>query len=96
MKRPVCRTSIGGVTTGNGWLYNNPDLGYPEGHESMAEAELMEALKSDFVEELEMNNEHSGWYWICPDCDNVNNENSGSVGTVECGECGEDFELGDD
>ena len=41
------RGSIGGVTVGNGWLRNNPDLVYPEDHESMTDAELKEAVKVD-------------------------------------------------
>ena len=39
------RTSIGGVTTGNSWLFNNPDLAYPEGHLKMSENELRLSLK---------------------------------------------------
>ncbi len=39
------RGSIGGVTVGDGWLRNNPDLAYPDGHESMSDAELKDALK---------------------------------------------------
>ena len=41
------RGSIGGVTVGNGWMYNNPCLRYPEGHESMSEQELEMALRED-------------------------------------------------
>jgi len=44
------RGSIGGVTVGNAWMYNNPCLRYPEGHESMDEDELAEALMEDFDE----------------------------------------------
>ena len=47
------RRSIGGVTVGNSWMYNNPCLRYPEGHESMSEAELNDALKVDFSDEDE-------------------------------------------
>ncbi len=39
------RGSIGGVTVGDGWLRNNPDLDYPEGHASMSDPELKAALK---------------------------------------------------
>ena len=41
------RGSIGGVTVGDGWLRNNPDLAYPEGHDFMSDAELKEALRVD-------------------------------------------------
>jgi hypothetical protein len=41
------RGSICGVTIGNGWMYNNPELVYPEGHELMSPAELRDALKRD-------------------------------------------------
>jgi hypothetical protein len=34
----MTRGSVGGVTMGNGWLRNNPDLNYPEGHEQMDDA----------------------------------------------------------
>ena len=47
MHDPNRRGSICGVTMNNNWLYNNPDLRYPEGHEQMDEAELREALKAD-------------------------------------------------
>lgn len=42
------RTSIGGVTTGNSWLFNNPDLAYPEGHLSMDDDDLRLALKINY------------------------------------------------
>lgn len=41
------RGSIGGVTVGDSWLRNNPDLDYPEGHNFMSDAELKNALKVD-------------------------------------------------
>jgi hypothetical protein len=42
----MTRGSVGGVTMGNGWLRNNPDLNYPEGHEQMDDATLAAALTS--------------------------------------------------
>ncbi len=36
--------SIGGITVGNGWLRNNPDIDYPEGHEKMDDEELRKAI----------------------------------------------------
>lgn len=44
------RGSIGGVTVGNGWMYNNPELVYPEGHEDMDERELEQALRAPAIE----------------------------------------------
>lgn len=41
------RTSYCGVTTGNSWMYNNPDLIYPDNHEMMSPAELRDALRRD-------------------------------------------------
>ncbi|MGR5368416.1 hypothetical protein [Photobacterium damselae] len=38
------RDSYCGITTGNGWMRNNPDLLYPEKHENMTDAELYNAL----------------------------------------------------
>lgn len=38
------RGSVGGVTTGNSWLGNNPELAYPDGHENMSDSELMNAI----------------------------------------------------
>jgi len=38
------KRSIGGIIVGNGWLRNNPDLLYPEGHESMDDETLKKAL----------------------------------------------------
>jgi hypothetical protein len=38
------RGSFGGVTVGNGWMRNNPDLVYPDGHELMDDATLGAAL----------------------------------------------------
>ena len=45
------RGSIGGVTVDKSWMYNNPDLRYPEGHELMNEKELEQALRVDFYEQ---------------------------------------------
>ncbi len=39
--------SVGGVTVGNAWLRNNPDLVYPVGHEDMSDEELEIALRAD-------------------------------------------------
>jgi hypothetical protein len=41
------RGSFGGVTLGNGWLRNNPELDYPDGHEDMTDNDLKSALKVD-------------------------------------------------
>lgn len=38
---------IGGISLGNGWIRNNPDLAYPDGHEKMDDATLMKHLKAD-------------------------------------------------
>lgn len=40
----MSRGSIGGVTVGNGWMYNNPDLIYPDGFEGMDEQEQRQSL----------------------------------------------------
>lgn len=37
--------SVGGVTVGNAWLRNNPNLRYPEGHEQMSDNEIEAALR---------------------------------------------------
>ncbi len=42
--------SIGGITIGNSWLRNNPNLRYPEGHEFMTDSELKAALRFDYPE----------------------------------------------
>jgi len=44
------RGSYCGVTVGNGWMYNNPDLIYPEGHEFMNPNELRSALTKESAE----------------------------------------------
>lgn len=44
--------SIGGVTIGDSWLRNNPNLNYPEGHEFMTDSQLKAALKVDPLEDL--------------------------------------------
>jgi hypothetical protein len=41
------RGSIGGVTVGNAWMFNNPDLDYPDGHETMSDETLSAALKTE-------------------------------------------------
>ena len=41
--------SVGGITVGRSWLRNNPNLDYPEGHESMTDDELELALRSDIM-----------------------------------------------
>ena len=46
--------SIGGVTVGNNWIRNNPDLIYPDNHELMSDSELLEALKM-FMHPNDMN-----------------------------------------
>lgn len=62
------RGSIGGVTVGNGWMRNNPDLVYPENHENMDDATLREALRVKPYEDRDLNQEsnnilkHAGNY----------------------------------
>ena len=47
------RGSIGGVTVGNGWMYNNPCLRYPDNFDDMDEEEQRKSLMADdFHEEL--------------------------------------------
>ena len=46
-ERDIMRTLAGGVTTGNSWLRNNPDLAYPDDHENMSDSELMAAITID-------------------------------------------------
>lgn len=52
------RGSIGGVTVGNGWMRNNPDLIYPENHENMDDATLKEALKVNPYEDRGLKQAH--------------------------------------
>ncbi|WP_415912214.1 hypothetical protein [Neptuniibacter sp. QD37_11] len=40
------RGSVGGVTINNNWMYDNPDLAYPEGHKDMSEEQLRKALRA--------------------------------------------------
>lgn len=47
MYDPTTHGSISGVTVNNNWMYNNPDLRYPEGHEQMDGVELRKALKAE-------------------------------------------------
>lgn len=44
------RGSIGGVTVGDGWLRNNPDLDYPEGHEFMSDEELKQVVSKPEID----------------------------------------------
>jgi hypothetical protein len=37
--------SVSGITVGNSWLRNNPDLAYPDDHDNMSDKELEEALR---------------------------------------------------
>lgn len=46
----MSRGSIGGVTVGNAWMRNNPDLLYPAGHEQMDDATLLKAITIDPTE----------------------------------------------
>lgn len=46
----MSRGSIGGITVGNAWMRNNPDLLYPEGHEQMDDATLLKAITIDPME----------------------------------------------
>ncbi|MCY9865049.1 hypothetical protein OTK49_21255 [Vibrio coralliirubri] len=46
----MIRGSVGGVTVGNQWMRNNPDLVYPEGHEDMDDATLLEAISTPTLE----------------------------------------------
>lgn len=38
--------SIGGITVGNSWMRNNPDIAYPDGHEDMDDATLEKAIRA--------------------------------------------------
>lgn len=40
----MSRGSIGGVTVGNAWMRNNPDIAYPENHEDMDDETLLAAI----------------------------------------------------
>ena len=45
--------SIGGITVGNGWMRNNPDLIYPEGVDcdALSDEELLKHIKIQDVDD---------------------------------------------